>query len=199
MNKAILDELEIGQEWYQPLQLVFAKYDINTPRRQACFIGQCQVESDNFKVLEENLNYSAERLMQIFPSRFPTLQIAELYAENPVKLAGKIYGSRADLGNENDGDGYKYRGRGIIQITGKLNYNFCGKALGVDLITNPALLLDPENAVMSAGWFWNKRGINLFADTLNHAVITKRINGGLNGFQERVQYSNRALEIIGGS
>ena len=151
-----LRKLNIAPEWAEPLTETFQRFGINSVVQQGAFIGQCGHECANFKILEENLNYSAERLMQIFPSRFPTLQIAELYAENPVKLAGKIYGSRADLGNENDGDGYKYRGRGIIQITGKLNYNFCGKALGVDLITNPALLLDPENAVMSAGWFWNK-------------------------------------------
>jgi putative chitinase len=195
MTEAQLRELGIDAKWNGPLDVVFQKYNINTPKRQAAFIGQCSVESDNFTVLQENLHYSAQRLTEVWPSRFPNLEQAQPYAENPVKLADKVYGGRD--GNTDDGDGYKYRGRGVIQVTFKDNYDRCGKALGLDLINHPDFLLEPEFAALSAGWYWNKMGLNSLADLGDNKEITKRINGGYNGLSERITKTNQALKVLG--
>ena len=133
-----LDALGIDHKWLGPLEETFTKYDISTPQRQACFIGQCATESGNFTKLQENLNYSAERLMQVWPTRFPTKEIADQYAHNPAKLAGKVYNGR--LGNTSEEEAAKFLGRGLIQLTGKENYEHCGSSIGVDLLSNPSLL-----------------------------------------------------------
>jgi putative chitinase len=190
-----LTALSIDLKWEEPLQAAFDKYDINTPKRQAAFIGQCAHESGNFKTLEENLNYSAEGLMKTWPSRFPTKEIADQYARQPAKIAGKVYNGR--LGNTNEEEAAKYLGRGLIQLTGKENYERCGSAIGVDLLADPALLLDPRYAAMSAGWFWNKKGLNELADAQEHGQITKRINGGLIGLDDRIAKSTKALAVLG--
>ena len=137
----------------------------------------------NFKTLEEGLNYSATRLMAVWPSRFPSLDVANQYANNPEKLANKVYGGR--MGNVEDGDGWKYHGRGLIQLTGKDNYANCGSGLGVDLLSNPEWVATPEYAALSAGWFWNKKGLNDLADTMDIETMTKRINGGTLGIDDR--------------
>src|SRR5512137_2072018 len=146
MNSAQLHELGIDDKWLDPLNEVFAKYDISTPVRQAAFIGQCSHESGNFKTLEENLNYSAEGLMKTWPSRFPTKEIADQYARQPAKIAGKVYNGR--LGNSSEEEAAKYLGRGLIQLTGKENYGNCGSGIGVDLLSNPNLLSDPKYAAL---------------------------------------------------
>jgi putative chitinase len=143
--------LGIDSRWEAPLQAAFDKYDINTPRRQAAFLGQCAHESGNFKALQENLNYSAEGLMKTWPSRFPTKELADQYARQPAKIAGKVYNGR--LGNTSEEEAAKYLGRGLIQLTGKENYERCGSAIGVDLVNEPTLLVEPNYAAMSAGWF----------------------------------------------
>jgi putative chitinase len=190
-----LKALGIDTKWTAPLNVVFQKYGINTPKRQAAFIGQCSVESDNFTCVQENLHYSAQRLTEVWPSRFPTIEDATPYAENPQKLADKVYGGRD--GNTEDGDGFKYRGRGIIQVTFKDNYERCGKALNLDLINHPDLLLEPEFATLSAGWYWNKMGLNILADSWDNKEITKRINGGYNGLAERIAKTNQAFKVLG--
>ena len=187
--------LGIDKKWEEPLQATFDKYDINNARRQAAFIGQCAHESGNFKTLEENLNYSAEGLMKTWPSRFSTKEIADQYARQPAKIAGKVYNGR--LGNTSEEEASKYLGRGLIQLTGKDNYERCGLAIGVDLLSNPDLLLDPRYATLSAGWFWNKHGLNELADAQEHGIITKRINGGTLGLDDRILKTTKALEILG--
>ena len=189
-----LQALGIDAKWLDPLNNVFAKYDISTPKRQAAFIGQCGHESNNFRTLEENLYYSANALMRVWPSRFPDYDVAEKYANNPEKIANKVYAGR--MGNTEEGDGWKYHGRGLIQLTGKENYEHCGSSLGVDLIGSPDRLLDPVYAALSAGWFWNKRGLNSFADIGDVIALTKRINGGLNGLDDRVMRTNQALQVL---
>jgi putative chitinase len=191
-----LQALGIDAKWLQPLEDTFAKYDINTPTRQACFIGQCAHESNNFKTLEENLNYSAEGLMRTWPSRFPTLDVAQQYARNPEKIANKVYGGRAQLGNTEDGDGWKFHGRGIIQLTGRSNYTVCGQALGRPFADTPELVLEPENACLSAGWFWNKKSLNSLADIGDIETMTRRINGGLIGLEDRKAKIAKALSIL---
>jgi putative chitinase len=190
-----LDALGIDRKWLGPLEEAFAKYDISTPQRQAAFIGQCAHESGNFKTLQENLNYSAEGLMKTWPSRFPTKEIADQYARQPAKIAGKVYNGR--LGNTSEEEASKYLGRGLIQLTGKENYANCGTALGLDLVGNPTLLIEPKYAALSAGWFWNKKGLNSLADASDIETMTKRINGGLIGLDDRKAKIAKALSVLG--
>jgi putative chitinase len=190
-----LDALGIDHKWLGPLEEVFVKYEINTPQRQACFMGQCAHESGNFKMLQENLNYSAEGLMKTWPSRFATKEIADQYARQPAKIAGKVYNGR--LGNTSEEEAAQYLGRGLIQLTGKENYGNCGLGIGVDLLADPALLLDPRYAALSAGWFWNKKGLNALADAQDYETMTKRINGGLIGLDDRKAKIAKALSVLG--
>ena len=190
-----LQTLGIDPKWEEPLQAAFNKYDINTSKRQAAFIGQCAHESGNFKTLEENLNYRPETLIKVWPSRFPDLATADKDAHNPQALANKVYAGR--LGNNQENDGWNFHGRGLIQLTGRENYERCGSSLGVDLIGNPNWLLDPKYAALSAGWFWNKKGLNELADQQEHGMITKRINGGTLGLDDRLQKTTKALAALG--
>ena len=164
MTSEQLQALGIDAKWLDPLNDTFEKYGIDTPVRQAAFIGQCQHESNNFKTLEENLHYSTKGLMATWPSRFPDAVTAEKYANNPEAIANKVYGGRADLGNTEDGDGFLFRGRGVIQLTGRGSYTTCGQALGQPFSSEPSLLLEPRWACMSAGWFWNKKYLIALAD-----------------------------------
>ena len=195
VNSTQLQTLGIDPKWDIPLNQAFVKYDINNARRQAAFIGQCAHESGNFKTLQENLNYSAEGLMKTWPSRFPTKEIADQYARQPAKIAGKVYNGR--LGNTSEEEAAKYLGRGLIQLTGKENYANCGSGIDVDLLADPALLLDPRYAALSAGWFWNKKGLNALADSGDIDTMTKRINGGLIGLDDRKAKIAKALSVLG--
>jgi putative chitinase len=195
MLESQLLALGIDAKWLEPLEETFAKYDISTPQRQACFIGQCAHESGNFKTLQENLNYSAEGLMKTWPSRFATKEIADQYARQPAKIAGKVYNGR--LGNTSEEEAAQYLGRGLIQLTGKENYGNCGLGIGVDLLSDPTLLLDPRYAAISAGWFWNKKGLNSLADAQDYETMTKRINGGLIGLDDRKAKIAKALSVLG--
>jgi putative chitinase len=194
MTNEQLDALGIDHKWLAPLEETFAKYDISTPERQAAFIGQCAHESGNFKTLQENLNYSAEGLMKTWPSRFPTKEVADQYARQPAKIAGKVYNGR--LGNTSEEEAAKFLGRGLIQLTGKENYEHCGLGIGVDLLADPTLLLDPRYAALSAGWFWNKKGLNALADSGDAVTLTKRINGGTIGLDDRLAKTDKALKVL---
>ena len=195
MTNEQLQALGIDSKWLKPLADTFAKYGINTSQRQACFIGQCMHESNGFRVLEENLYYSANALMRTWPSRFPDEDTADKFANNPEKIANKVYGGR--MGNVEDGDGWKYHGRGLIQITGKDNYANCGSGLGVDLLSNPEWVATPEYASLSAGWFWNKKGLNELADVMDIETMTKRINGGTLGIDDRKAKIYKVMDAIG--
>jgi len=194
MNESQLQELGIELKWLDPINQALKKYALDSNRRIAAFIGQCQHESGNFKFVKENLNYSAESLMKTWPSRFPDLDTANQYAHNQEKIANKVYAGR--MGNTEDGDGFKYIGRGVIQITGKDNYKNCGEALGLDLLDNPDLISEPNGAVLSAGWFWNKHGLNILADAQDYTNMTKRINGGILGLDDRVMKINKVLDVL---
>jgi len=195
MLESQLLALGIDGKWKEPLEETFAKYEINTNDRQACFLGQCMHESGGFKFLRENLNYSAKALMATWPSRFPDLDTATAYERQPEKIAEKVYGGR--MGNTEDGDGAKYIGRGLIQTTGKENYTHCGEALGIDLVSAPQLLEEPRYAALSAGWFWNKRGLNALADQGDIDIMTKRINGGNIGLADRKAKIDKVRSILG--
>jgi putative chitinase len=194
MIESQLLALGIEGKWFEPLQETFEKYQINTPKRQACFIGQCMHESGGFKFLKENLNYSAKALMATWPSRFPDADTAEKYARQPEMIANKVYSGR--MGNTEDGDGAKFIGRGLIQLTGKDNYKAFGEAIGEDLIANPQLVEEPRYAALSAGWFWNKRGLNALADAMDITTLTVRINGGKIGIDDRIAKINKALDVL---
>jgi putative chitinase len=194
MLEAQLLALGIEGKWFEPLQETFEKYQINTPKRQACFIGQCMHESGGFKFLKENLNYSAKALMNTWPSRFPDADTAEKFERQPEKIANKVYSGR--MGNTEDGDGAKYIGRGLIQLTGKDNYRAFGEAIGEDLVANPQLVEEPRYAALSAGWFWNKRGLTALADSMDITTLTIRINGGKIGIDDRIAKINKALDIL---
>jgi putative chitinase len=189
-----LDRLGLDYKWLDPINETFKKYNISTPKRQAAFIGQCSHESSNFEILQENLNYSVEGLMKTWPSRFPTKEIADQYARQPAKIAGKVYNGR--LGNTSEEEAAKYLGRGLIQLTGKENYANCGLGIGVDLLADPNLLLNARYACLSAGWFWNKKGLNAYADSNDYETMTKRINGGLIGLDDRIAKIKKALNIL---
>lgn len=190
-----LEQLGIGPEWLIPLDKTFKKYEINTLKRQACFIGQCMHESGGFKQLNENLNYGAKGLVATWPSRFPNLEYAAEFERKPERIANKVYGGR--MGNTEEGDGWKYHGRGLIQLTGKENYDNCGSGLGVDLVGNPDWLATPEYAALSAGWFWNKKGLNALADSMDVDTMTKRINGGSIGIADRQAKIDKVMNILG--
>jgi len=196
MNVEQLHELGIDAKWFDPLLETFARFDINTPLRQAAFMGQCQHESGNFKTLQENLNYKPEALMRVWPSRFPDMETALEYAHNPEKIANKVYAGRMGNGDEESGDGWLYHGRGLIQLTGKDNYALCGDSLMLDLLRDPDILLTPQGAALSAGWFWRKHGLNECADVKEYILMTKRINGGNLGLEDRVAKMDTALGVL---
>jgi putative chitinase len=194
MIEAQLLALGIEGKWLEPLLETFEKYQINTPKRQACFIGQTMHESNGYKNLVENLNYSAKGLMNTWPSRFPDTDTAEQYARQPEKIANKVYSGR--MGNTEDGDGAKYIGRGLIQLTGKDNYKAFGDAIGEDLVSNPQLLQEPRYAALSAGWFFNKRGLNALADVMDIEKMSQRINGGNIGMADRKAKIDMVLKYL---
>jgi len=187
-----LDKLGLDHKWLDPLNETFAKYEINTPKRQACFIGQCMHESGGFKILQENLNYSAKGLMSTWPSRFPDMETALKYERNPEKIASKVYAGR--MGNNTPEEAGKYIGRGLIQLTGKENYANCGLGLGVDLLGHPDWLATPKYAALSAGWYWHKKNLNALVDDIE--TMTKRINGGTIGLDDRKAKINMALNAL---
>ena len=189
-----LAKLDIDSEWLEPLNDTFQRYDISTPLRMAAFIGQCHHESGGFNTLHENLNYSAAGLCKTWPSRFPTLEDAQPYNRNPDMIANKVYSGR--MGNTEDGDGALYIGRGCIQLTGKTSYTLAGDALNVDFLHSPDLVAVPKYAALTAGWFWNKRGLNKEADAKDYTGMTKKINGGIIGLDDRVALIDAALSVL---
>lgn len=191
-----LAKLKIDVKWLEPLEETFHRYEINTPARQAAFIGQCAHESANFTKLEENMNYSAEGLMKTWPSRFPTKEAALPYHRNPEKIANKVYGGRMGNGTEETGEGWLYHGRGIIQLTGKDNYTMAGTALQQDFIHSPDLVLAPRRSALTAGWYWNKRQLNKEADAKDYLNMTKKINGGVIGLDDRVAHIEHAQAVF---
>lgn len=187
------------------LNSAMATQAINTPNRVAAFLANLAVESSELTLFEENLNYSAQGLMNTFNSkriiRFPTLEFATGFARQPQKIANYVYANRNGNGNEQSGDGWRYRGRGPIQLTGRSNYRDIGNDLSLDLEANPDQALAISTGILIAARFFNKKGCNHFADTVNDASFTRvceLINGGHKGLEERFQYWKKALQILGG-
>jgi putative chitinase len=176
-----------------------AKFQINTPLRLAHFLSQCGHESGGFRVTQENLNYSAKGLMGIFKKYFPTEALANQYQRNPQKIANKVYANRMANGSEASGDGYKFRGRGYIQLTGKDNYTQFTKSIGEDMVANPDKVASTY-ALLSAAWFFSKNGLHKMADEgASDAVvtkITKRVNGGTIGLADRIKHFKEYYSLL---
>jgi putative chitinase len=190
-----LAKLQIGPEWVDALNETFERFGINTPKQQAAFIGQCGHECGNFKILKENLNYRAEALQRLWPKRFDATK-AQACARNPKMIATVVYSNRMGNRDEASGDAWRFIGRGCIQLTGSDNYFHAGKALGVDFWANPELVATPKYAALTAGWFWSTHNCNELAEKSNWVGLTKRINGGTIGLDDRIKHTNHALEVF---
>lgn len=173
-----------------------ARYGINMVARQASFLSQIGVESAQLCRLVENLNYSAPRLLQVWPTRFQSEADTIGYAGQAQALANKVYANRMGNGDEASGDGFRYRGRGLIQLTGKANYKRCRDAIGIDIVTNPHLLEAPAAASLSAAWFWKANGLNELADKGDQAAVTRKVNGGVHGLAQRQAMFDLAKRVL---
>ena len=205
VNAEQLAKLHIGAEWVDALNETFHRFNIDTKRKQAAFIGQCSHECGNFRILEENLNYRAETLMKLWPKRFPTLEFAKQYERQPRKIANSVYSNRMGNRDEASGDGFRFRGRGAIQLTGHSSYFHAGKALGVDFVMEPDLVATPKYAALTAGWFWSTHNCNELAENgtpldsageSTWANLTKKINGGTIGQADRIKHIREALAVL---
>lgn len=197
LDKLVPDNPDADQ-WADEFNETFEYYEITTPLRIAHFIAQVGHESKSLRVLQENLNYSVSGLMRVFPKYFPTEEIAKVYAMKPQMIANRVYANRMGNGNEASGDGFKYRGRGLIQLTGKNNYKAASMdILGDDtLVQDPDLVTDPFFAAETACWFWKKNKLNVFADLNDIEKITQKINGGQHGIDDRRRRFNHCMKIL---
>ena len=182
------------EAWLIPILEIPPRYGIDTPNELATFISQLAVESEELTRLEENLNYSAARLTQVWPHRFPSADVAIRYAHAPDRLANFVYAGRMGNGDEVSGDGARFKGRGPIQLTGRMNYRKCGEDIGQPLVYEPELLLVPAVGIESACWYWRSRDLDRFDDDADARAETKLINGGQEGIARRQAYLDKALK-----
>jgi putative chitinase len=195
--KEMLPKNQYLQNWYDALDSILPEYDINTPQRVAAFLAQCAHESGGFVFLKENLNYKAASLRKVFPKYFPDDAIAAAYANKPEMIANRVYANRMGNGDEHSGDGFKYCGRGLIQLTGKDNYTFFAASIEVPVEEASEYLQTFEGAVQSACFFWDQNNLNQWADKGDILTLTKRINGGTIGLEDRIKHYEHALHIFG--
>lgn len=191
-----LKRLHINPDLAPVFNETFERWGISTPRQQAAFLGQCGHECGNFTKLEEGLSYAADRLMKIWPKRFPTMEIASKYARNEKALANFVYANRMGNRDEASGDGYRFRGSGWLQLTGHDNFYHAGKACGVDFVMNPDLVRQPKHAALTAGWFWSTHDCNRLAEAANWVALTKKINGGTIGLEDRIRHTSLAMNVF---
>jgi len=196
--RQLIPKVKNFDEWYNNLLNILPEYDIDTAARVAAFMAQCGHESGGFTVMQENLNYSAKGLVGTFNKYFPTEAVAKPYERRPEMIANRVYANRMGNGDEASGEGWYFRGRGIVQITGKNNYTKCSQSLFESnvLVENPDLLLESEYAIHSACWFWSAARLNELADIGDMKTMTKRINGGFIGLEDRINHYNHAIEIL---
>lgn len=187
---------EMAAKWVDALNKTCDQFEINTPERIAGFLSQVAHESGGLKFVAENLNYSAPALRTVFGKYFTDDSMANAFARQPERIANKVYANRMGNGDESSGDGYRYRGRGLIQLTGKDNYAAFGAACGVDAVGNPDIVETSNIAALSAGWFWSTRRLNSLADAKDIVGMTKRINGGINGLDDRQMRYAKIVEQI---
>ncbi len=201
----IMPHCRYPETWIRPLNQAMERFGIaDNVKRMSAFLGQVAHESSQMNRVAENMNYSPQRLINVWPNRFPTLESALPYGRNPERLGNKVYGGRLGNGAENSGDGFRYRGRGLIQITGRDNYVRIGKVMGVQgLVELPDSLLEPRYAALSAAAFWHDANLNKTADVIGKRElaivvesITKKVNGGTHGLKERLEFTQAALDIL---
>jgi putative chitinase len=197
VNAEQLQKLHIGAEWVDALNETFSRFNLTSNNQKAMFIGQCSHECGNFRILEENLNYKAATLMKLWPKRFPSLEFANQFAGNAKRIANSVYANRMGNRDEASGDGYRFRGRGALQCTGHSTYFHAGKALGIDFVMQPDLVATPKYAALTAGWFWDTHKLNPPADALDYTKVTKIINGGTIGLDDRIKHVQQALAVLG--
>jgi len=185
------------EHWCEALNMILPDYDIDTPQRVAAFLAQSAHESGGFRFLKENLNYKAASLRKVFPKYFPSDELATAYANKPEMIANRVYGGRMGNGDEHSGDGYKYCGRGLIQLTGKSNYQNFADSIETAVEDIPEFLATFEGAVQSACWFWESNNLNQWADKGDILTMTKRINGGTIGLSDRIEHYNHAMKVLG--
>jgi putative chitinase len=201
VNADQLRELKIDPNLVDPFNETFQRFGILTPAQQASWIGQCGHECGNFRILEENLNYRAPTLLKLFPKTPKrqwgfTPEEAAAYEKQPQKIANRIYGNRMGNRDEASGDGWRFRGSGFLQLTGHSNFYHAGQALGVDFVMQPELVRTPMYAAQTAGWFWQTHKLNQYADKGDFLTMTKRINGGTIGLEDRIKHINHALHVL---
>jgi len=198
--KQLLPKNPYVDHWYDALSKLLPDYEINTPKRIAAFIAQCSHESGGFTALKENLNYKPATLRKLFSKYFPNDALAAEYCAKPNKqeaIANRVYASRMGNGNEASGDGYKYCGRGLIQLTGKSNYVAFADSLEITPEEASEYLATFEGAAQSACWFWESNNLNQWADKGDILTLTKRINGGTIGLEDRIKHYEHALHVLG--
>ena len=198
--KQLLPKNPYVEHWHHALEQLFPDYDINTPKRMAAFIAQCSHESGGFMVLKENLNYKPASLRKLFSKYFPTDELAQQYCSKPNKqeaIANRIYANRMGNGDESSGDGYRFCGRGLIQLTGRSNYQAFADSLEMNINDVPEYLATFEGAAQSACWFWETNGLNKYADAGDILNLTKRINGGTIGLEDRKKHYDHAFHVLG--
>jgi len=187
-------------QYLRPLGEAMGRYAIDRPARQAAFLAQLAHESGQLRRVQENLNYAWDGLRKVFPRHFRSDAEAQAYDRQPERIANRVYANRMLNGDEASGDGWRFRGRGPIQVTGRENYRKAGQALGIGLESDPDRMLDPATGCLAAAWFWHSRGLNTLADADSEngfREITRRINGGFLGLEERIHYWERARQVLG--
>ena len=186
-----------ASDWFEALCQLLPDYDIDTVPRVAAFLAQTAHESGNYRAIKENLNYKAESLCKVWPRYFPDMATAKAYEKQPERIANRAYGNRMGNGPEESGDGWKYAGKGLIQLTGKDNYTRYAQSLEISVEEASEHLTTFEGCVQSAAWFWEANNLNQWADKGDILTLTKRINGGTIGLDDRIKHYNHALHVLG--
>jgi putative chitinase len=195
--KQIIPKNKYQQHWFDVLQQLLPDYEINTPQRIASFLAQCAHESGEFVFIKENLNYRAATLLKVFPKYFPDLALASQYAGKPERIANRVYANRMGNGSEESGDGYRFCGRGLIQVTGHDNYTWFADSLQITPEEASEYMETFEGAAQSACWFWETANLNILADRGDIKAMTKTINGGYIGLEDRISHYEHALHVLG--
>jgi putative chitinase len=203
VNSQQLQQMHIDPSLADAFNETFERFGILTPLQQASWIGQCGHECGNFRIMEENLNYRAATLLKLFPKTPKrqwgfTPEEAAAYEKQPRKIANRIYSNRMGNRDEASGDGWRFRGSGFLQLTGHSNFYHAGQALGADFVMEPELVRTPRYAAQTAGWFWQTHKLNQTADGRDFVTMTKKINGGTIGLDDRIKHINQALAVLGG-